>query len=130
MEETTAGKTKWRSVLAIISLGYQKVLMGLGLHSTFSPTLLLTWLVVLLRDLSIYFCLGKNFSQQNSPMPQKSFLMQLDDSLESLQCGMKMCSTEKCNANFVGLFRQQSCLDFIEMATFLWPLSQHVICLF
>ncbi len=58
--------------------------MGLGLYSAFSPTSILAWLVVFLRDFSIYFCLGKNCSQQDSPMPLKSFSMQLDNSLELL----------------------------------------------
>ncbi len=104
-------------------LGYQEVLMGLGLHSAFSPTSLLAWLVVFLRDLSIYFCLGINCSQQDSPIPLKSFLIQLDNSLELLRCEIKRCPTEKCNTNFVDLFRLQSYLGFVEMANFRWLFS-------
>ncbi len=55
--------------LAIISLGYRKTLMGLGLNIVFSPVSFLAWMDVILRDLGIMFCFGKNCSQQNSPMP-------------------------------------------------------------
>jgi hypothetical protein len=35
--------------------GYRKALMGLGLNSVFSPLVFSVWLVVILRDLGIFF---------------------------------------------------------------------------
>ncbi len=78
--KVSAGKTKRRSVLAFISLGYREVLMGLDPNIAFSPISLSAWLVVILRDLGMYFCFGKSCSRQNSPMLLKSFLTQLDNS--------------------------------------------------
>jgi hypothetical protein len=58
MEEIAAGKTKRHSILAVVSQGYRKVLMGLDLNSSFSPTSLSVWLFVILRDLGIFFALA------------------------------------------------------------------------
>jgi hypothetical protein len=59
MEKIVAGKTKRRSILAFILLGFGEILVGLGLNSIFSPTSILVWLVVILRDLGIFFALAK-----------------------------------------------------------------------